>query len=94
MRNIMFAIFGFISVSAYAAAPATTCPAGYTTVNQSDIMLGSGTTCPAGYVAAGTVASCLATSLTGDCMMYAPMGVLYDDATGSYQWNVDCPLTD
>ena len=51
------------------------------------------TSCPSGYTtSAGTATSCIASNPGGSCIMYAPVGVSYTDATGTYEYTEACAM--
>lgn len=83
----VLAVFG----AAYADAPSTSCPTGFIAVVEEYMTLAD-TFCPAGYTSAGTATSCLVSAPSGSCMMYVPVGMSYNDGTGSYQYDKICPL--
>lgn len=90
-----FLIFAFIAVTcgvAYADAPSTSCPSGFVEIVEEHMTLAN-SSCPTGYTSAGTAASCLVSSPSGSCMMYAPAATAYNDTTGSYQYTEICPLS-
>lgn len=90
-----FIVIGTVLISgaAFAADPSTTCPSGYTTITESNVVLAN-TTCPSGYTSIGTVTSCLLASPSGSCYMFAPANTTYSNAKGSYRYyNEMCPLT-
>lgn len=74
----------------FAAAPATSCPSGYIAVTKNNTTVAL--SCPSGYVDAGTAVSCLTSISADECVMFAPPGVTYTDATGSYEYTDACPL--
>lgn len=76
----------------HAAAPSTSCPAGFVAVDEPYITLEKDS-CPTGYTAVGTASSCLVSSPQEVCMMYAPADTSYSDSTGSYTYVSICPLT-
>lgn len=86
-------ILCFFVVSADAAVPSSSCPDGYTAIDEPTVIIA--TTCPSGTMAVATVQSCLVATPGGDCMMYAPSGVSYTDDAGTYQFVGDvCPMTE
>lgn len=90
--KIIYGLFiVFLSVSAYAATPSTSCPSGYLAITQNSMNLTSGV-CSSGYTSVGTVTSCLVASPDGVCMMYVPSGITYSDDTGTYEYTDICPL--
>ena len=44
------------------------------------------------YTSAGTATSCIASNPGGSCIMYAPVGVSYTDATGTYEYTEACAM--
>ena len=72
-------------------APSTSCPSGYTAVVEEHMDIAN-TSCPSGHTSAGTATSCLVTSPDGSCIMYAPAGVSYTDATGTYEFEQACAM--
>ena len=92
MNKFIFILFLLVlPISAFAAAPSTSCPAGYVAVVESYMEIAD-STCPSGYTSAGTADSCLVSSPAGSCIMYAPTGVTYTDSGGSYEFTSACPL--
>ena len=91
MKRIFILIMAIVPIGAFAAAPSTSCPAGYVAVVESYMEIAD-STCPAGYTSAGTADSCLASSPAGSCIMYAPVGVSYTDATGTYEYTEACAM--
>ena len=91
MKRIFILIMSIAPIGAFAAAPSTSCPAGYVAVVESYMEIAN-STCPSGYTSAGTAYSCLASSPAGSCIMYAPTGVTYTDSSGSYEFTSACPL--
>ena len=92
MNKFIFILFLLVlPISVFAAAPSTSCPAGYVAVVESYMEIAN-STCPSGYTSAGTADSCLASSPAGSCIMYAPTGVTYTDDSGSYEFTSACPL--
>ena len=91
MKRIFILIMSIAPIGAFAAAPSTSCPAGYVTVVE-EYMEIANSTCPRGYTSAGTADSCLISSPAGSCIMYAPTNTTYTDNTGSYEFTSACPL--
>ena len=91
MKRIFILIMAIAPIGAFAAAPSTSCPAGYVTVVEKYMEIAD-STCPSGYTSAGTAYSCLISSPAGSCIMYAPTGVTYTDDSGSYEFTSACPL--
>ena len=90
MKQIVF-LLACVPIVAYAATPATSCPAGYIAVDEEYITIA--TTCPSGTISVGTAESCLVSSPAGDCIMYAPAGVSFTDTPGTYEFTEACPMT-
>ena len=91
MKRIIVLILAIAPVSAIAAAPSTSCPSGYTAVVE-EYMDIANNSCPSGYTSAGTATSCIASNPGGSCIMYAPVGVSYTDATGTYEFEQACAM--
>ena len=91
MKRIFILFLAIAPVGAIAAAPSTSCPSGYVAVENEYLIISDGT-CPAGYTAVGTADSCLVTSPSGACIMYAPANTEYSDSTGTYEYTSACPL--
>ena len=91
MKRIFILIMSIAPIGAFAAAPSTTCPAGYVAVVESYMEIAD-RACPSGYTSAGTANSCLLSSPAGSCIMYAPTNTTYTDDTGSYEFTSACPL--
>lgn len=91
MKRIFILIMSIAPIGAFAAAPSTSCPAGYVTVAEEYMEIADGS-CPAGYTSVGTADTCLVSSPSGSCIMYAPTGVTYTDDSGSYEFTSACPL--
>ena len=77
-------------LSAVAVAPSTSCPSGYTAIDEPAITIA--TSCPSGTTAIGTAESCLVSSPAGNCIMYAPAGVSYTDESGTYEFTDACAM--
>ena len=71
--------------------PSTSCPTGYVAVVE-EYMEIADSACPVGYTSVGTADSCLVSSPAGSCIMYAPAGVRYSDASGTYEFTAACPM--
>lgn len=80
-----------ISTPGMAITPSTSCPSGYVTITEEYLDIASNF-CTSGYTSAGTATSCLASSPTGSCIMYAPAGTSYTDSSGTYEFEQACPL--
>ena len=91
MKYIKFLIMAIMPVGAFAAAPSTSCPSGYITIVE-EYMTISDTSCPGGYVSVGVADSCLVSSPSGSCIMYAPANTQYTDLLGIYNFTAACPL--
>ena len=91
MKRIIVLVLTIAPVCAFAAAPSTSCPSGYTAVVEEHMDIAS-SSCPSGYSSAGTATSCLASNPGGSCIMYAPVGVSYTDATGTYEYTSACAM--
>ena len=84
-------LFLLLPCVANAATPSTTCPAGFTAVDETYLSIA--TSCPTGTRGVGTADSCLATSPSGTCIMYIPAGTSYSDVSGTYEYSQPCPLS-
>ena len=91
MKKAYILFLLFICGHAMADAPSTSCPSGYVAITETYMTIAD-SSCPSGYTSAGTADSCLVSSPSGSCMMYAPAGVDYTDETGTYQFTSACPL--
>ena len=91
MKRIFIFVLAIAPIGAFAAAPSTSCPAGYVAVVESHMEIAN-STCPSGYTSAGVADSCLISSPAGSCIMYAPANTAYTDAIGSYEYTAACPL--
>ncbi|MBQ3039065.1 MAG: hypothetical protein IJD41_00720 [Alphaproteobacteria bacterium] len=89
MKRIVF-LFVCVPVMANAAAPITSCPSGYIAIDAPYITIA--TSCPSGTVSIGDAASCLVSSPSGDCIMYAPVGMSFTDDSGTYEYIEPCAL--
>lgn len=86
-------IFLFCALTPFvanAAAPSTICPSGYIAIDEEYMTIA--TSCPSGTSSAGTADSCLVTSPSGSCIMYAPAGVSYTDSGGTYEYTAPCAM--
>ncbi|MBR2393154.1 MAG: hypothetical protein IKB05_01545 [Alphaproteobacteria bacterium] len=90
MKQIIFLLAG-APIVAYATAPSTSCPTGYIAIDEPQITIA--TSCPSGTISVGTAESCLVSSPSGDCIMYAPAGVSYTDDIGAYEFTDACPMS-
>ena len=91
MKRIIVLVLAIVPVGAFAAAPSTSCPSGYVAVVE-DYMDIANSSCPSNYSSAGTATSCIASNPGGSCIMYAPVGVSYTDATGTYVFDQACAM--
>ena len=91
MKRIMVLIMAIAPIGAFAASPSTSCPSGYVAVVEEYMTIADGS-CPSGYTAAGTADSCLVSSPSGSCIMFAPPNTEYTDASGTYEYTAACPL--
>ncbi len=89
MKRIIF-LFACVPALAYAADPSMLCPSGYTAYAAPAITIA--TTCPTGTTSAGTADSCLESNPSMDCVMYAPVGMSYTDASGTYEYTEPCAM--
>ena len=91
MKRIIVLVLAIAPVCAIAAEPSTSCPYGYVAVVEEHMDIAN-TSCPSGYTSAGTATSCIASNPGGSCIMYAPVGVSYTDATGTYEFEQACAM--
>ena len=93
MKRIIVLVLAIAPVCAFAAEPSTSCPFGYVAVVEEHMDIAN-TSCPSGYgyTSAGTATSCIASNPGGSCIMYAPVGVSYTDATGTYEYTEACAM--
>ena len=91
MKRIIVLVLAIAPVCAIAAEPSTSCPSGYVAVVEEHMDIAN-TSCPSGYTSAGIATSCPVTSPDGSCIMYAPAGVSYTDATGTYEYTEACAM--
>lgn len=91
MKQIIILCLIFAPCMSFAAEPSTSCPENYVSVIE-DYMTIAQDACPDGYISAGTATSCLASNPGGSCIMYAPVGVSYTDATGTYEFEQPCAM--
>ena len=91
MKRIFILFFAIAPCASFAVAPSTSCPSGYVAIEEEYMDIADGS-CPSGYTSAGTATSCLESSPTGSCIMYAPAGVSYTDSSGTYEFEQACPL--
>ncbi len=92
MKPLIVIVSLFVAGGAYAAAPATSCPSGFVAVDEPYLTIANGS-CPSGTTSVGAASTCLATSPSGTCMMYAPTATAYTDTAGSYEFTEICPLS-
>ena len=91
MKRIIALLLAIAPMGAFAAAPSTSCPSGYTAVVEEHMDIAN-SSCPSGYSSAGTATSCLASNPGGSCIMYAPTNTTYSDNTGSYVFEQACAM--
>lgn len=92
MKHIIIICFVMMPIAVNAAAPSTSCPAGFVAVDEPYLTIES-TLCPSGTTSVGEAETCLTSSPAGSCMMYAPAATEYTDETGTYEYTEVCPLT-
>lgn len=90
MKKLIYLIL-FIPGPLYAAAPTIYCPSGFVAVNEAYLTI-AGDVCPPGTTSVGIAKSCLVSTPSGTCIMYAPTNTTYTDSTGSYEFTEICPL--
>ena len=91
MKHIMILIMALAPIGAIAATPSTSCPSGYVAIVE-EYMEIANSSCPTGYTSAGTADSCLVSTPSGSCIMYAPTGISYTDASGTYEYTAACAM--
>ena len=91
MKRIAILLLVATPYTSFAATPSTSCPAGYTAITEEHMTI-AGSSCPSSHTSAGTATSCLASNPGGSCIMYAPVGVSYTDATGTYEYTEACAM--
>ena len=91
MKRIIVLIMAVVPCASFAAAPSTSCPSGYVAVVE-EYMTIANSSCPTGYTSAGTADSCLVSNPSGSCIMYAPTGISYTDASGTYEYTAACAM--
>lgn len=91
MKRVFILIVAIVPVGAIAGAPSTSCPSGYITVVE-EYMDIADSSCQSEYTPAGTADSCLVSNPSGSCIMYAPTGISYTDASGTYEYTVACAM--
>ena len=91
MKRIFILFFAITPYASFAAAPSTSCPSGYVAVVE-EYMTIANSSCPTGYTSAGTADSCLVSTPSGSCIMYAPANTQYTDESGTYEYTAACPL--
>ena len=89
MKRIVF-LFVCVPLATHATTPSVSCPSGYIAIDAPYITIA--TSCPSGYTAVGDAASCLVSSPSGDCIMYAPVGMSFTDNSGTYEYTEPCAL--
>ena len=89
MKQISF-LFCVFTFPAVAATPSTSCPSGFVAFEDANVIIA--TSCPAGYTGFD-IESCLVSSPSSGCYMYAPAGVSYTDDTGTYEFTDACPMS-
>ena len=93
MKRIFVLIMAIAPCASFAAAPSTSCPSGYVTIEEKYMTIAAEAyNCPAGYSYINTVSTCLAESPDGSCIMFAPPYTEYSDSTGIYEFTAACPL--
>lgn len=93
MKYVFLFLMILIGCNAYAAAPLTSCPSGYTTIQRPFIVLDTDS-CSSGYTqvgSAGTPLACVSTSISATCYLYAKPLTNYTDTVGTYQYTLVCP---
>jgi len=90
-KQITAFLLSVVPITLYGAPPATSCPTGYITIVESNMIIAANN-CPAGYKSADTATSCLTETPTGTCMMFAPAGMKFSDDSGTYEFTEICPL--
>ena len=91
MKRIFIFVLAIAPIGAFAAAPSTSCPSGYATIEEEYLII-SDSSCPTGYTSAGTADSFLVSSPSGSCIMYAPANTQYTDESGTYEFEQACPF--
>ena len=91
MKRIIVLVLSTAPVCAFAAAPSTSCPSGYVAVVEEHMDIANNS-CPSGYTSAGTATSCIVSSPSGSCIMYAPANTTYSDSAGSYVFEQACAM--
>ncbi len=91
MKRISVLIMAIVPCASFAAAPSTSCPSDYATIEEEYLIISDGS-CPSGYTSVGTADSCLVASPSGACIMYAPAYTEYTDTYGTYEFDQACPL--
>ena len=89
MKRIVF-LLACVPIVARAAAPSVSCPSGYIAIDAPYITIA--TSCPSGTVSIGDAESCLVSSPSGSCIMYAPVGMSFTDASGTYEFTEPCTM--
>ena len=91
MRTMCVIAIALCPATAPADGPATECPSGYAAVIESNMIITDGA-CPAGYSSVGHGTSCLLETPDGTCIMFAPAAVDYNDTSGIFIFEENCPL--
>ncbi len=94
MKYILFLLLLIMLDANAASLPSTTCPDGYIAIEEPYATLA--TECSSGMIVLPneylfTDEPC-SYELKGICIMYAPVGVSYTDASGTYEFTEACPL--
>lgn len=85
-----FLLLALVPMVTHAASPSTSCPNGYIAIDEQYMTVA--TSCPSVATSAGDADSCLVSSPSGVCYMYAPAGVSYTDSAGRYEYTAPCAL--
>ena len=91
MKKIFILFLLATPTYAHASIPTTSCPHGYTMVNNPGMTI-SATGCSIHQTNLGTTTTCLINSPDKVCTMYAPANTPYSDNSGTYEINTICPL--
>ena len=91
MKRIFILIMAIVPCASFAVEPSTSCPSGYVAVVE-EYMDIADSSCPSGYTSAGAADSCLVSSPSGSCIMYAPANTQYTELLGIYNFTAACPL--
>ena len=92
MKKVFFIFVVFATLRAYAYDFPLSCPDGYTTVLERQIVLSDSSSCPSGYTKVNNrfTGSCLEDM--NYCLMYIPSNTTYSDETGWFEYTQLCPL--